>query len=344
MACGAMSLGLTCSCAHRPNRYRLCWCGGNSDCISPSDHLVDIGSFLLIGPEMSVDRTCVAGQTCLVKSLQLESPSDSDHIIVLNTCGSSDLVEGWPLEAAMTTASGTVAQWDVVQAEGGQYRLCWCRGTCNSVESFIADLGRVSLLGPAPLQYAATCISGRPCTFRGVVGEGLRVNDSIQLLSTCGTTSVPNGVPLAGQTVSVETGTVSWGSLPISGPGGRYKLCWCSADFPCARPEDFRLEMGSLDLLGPWPLDQDRTCISGSTCFSPELTGYHIGDSLIALLSSCGNEFAQSVVESISTAQWNRSVMTAPGGQYRVCWCMPEVGMGQKPKAPNPQRLTSLVI
>ena len=113
--------------------------------------------------------------------------------MVLGTCGRSDaFIEGWPLGALATqvTASGTSAYWsEVVHAQGGQYRLCWCSGSCNSAEEFRADLGSLSVIGPAPLQYARTCISGRQCVFEGLAGEGLSVGDSIQLLSTCGTHS-----------------------------------------------------------------------------------------------------------------------------------------------------------
>ena len=264
--------------------------------------------------------------------------------MVLGTCGRSDaFIEGWPLGALATqvTASGTSAYWnEVVHAQGGQYRLCWCSSSCNSVEEFSADLGSLSLIGPAPLQYARTCISGRQCVFEGLAGEGLSVGDSIQLLNTCGTNSAALGVPFAGHTVIVQSGiaggtsvlndtatlqigTVSWGSVPISGPGGHYKLCWCSAHFKCG-PEELRLEIGTLDVIGPRPLSQDRTCISGVTCLSPQLTGHHIGlDSQVVLLSSCGVG-SESVKEEVSSAQWSRGIISAPGGQYRVCWCMPD--------------------
>ena len=311
-------------------RYRLCWCAENFACISPSDHRTDVGSFSVIGPQrlgqIGQHRTCVSGQTCIVSGLLLESPSDLNSIIVLSTCGYSDaVIEGWPLGAVATdiTASGTSAYWsETIKAQGGRYRLCWCSGACNSVERFSADLGSMFLVGPAPLQYARTCISGRACSFDGLVGEGLQVGDSIQLLNTCGTHSAVAGAPLTGRTVTLQGGSVSWGSLPITAPGGRYKLCWCSANCKCGQ-EEFRLELGTLDVLGPRPLSQDRTCISGLTCLSPQLTGYHIGsNSRVALLSSCGG--SDSVKDEIGSAQWSQEIISAPGGSYRICWCMPD--------------------
>ena len=297
----------------------------------------------------------MSGQTCFIGGLLLESASDSNSIMVLGTCGQSDaFIEGWPLGAvaSQVTASGTSAHWtEVIHAEGGQYRMCWCSGTCNSVEKFSADLGSMSLIGPAPLQYARTCISGRQCAFDGLTGEGLSVGDAIQLLNTCGTYSAAIGVPFAGRTVTVQSGTisfadilnhtvavqsgsVSWGSLPISGPGGRYKLCWCSSNFKCG-PDELRLEIGTLDVIGPRPLSQDRTCISGVTCISPQLTGYHIGlHSQIALLSSCGVG-SDSVKEEVTSGQWNRSIITAPGGQYRICWCMPDQELDSNTSSQN---------
>lgn len=243
--------------AKLPGRYRLCWCAGSFACTSPSDHRVDVGSFSVLGPQQlqpfGQHRTCVSGQTCRITGLLLESASDFNSIMVLSTCGSADaVIAGWPLGAVASqlTASGSSAYWgEVVQAKGGQYRLCWCSGMCNLVEKFSADLGRMSLIGPAPLQYARTCISGRQCAFDGLDGEGLSALDSIQLLDTCGTFSAAKGVPLTGHNVSLPSGSVSWGSLPFSGPGGRYKLCWCSANFKCGL-EEHRLEMGFLDVIG----------------------------------------------------------------------------------------------
>ena len=311
-------------------RYRLCWCAFGFQCAASLQHRVDVGSFSIIGPSFEQHRTCVSGQTCFISSLILESPSDTDSMMVMETCARPDaVVVGWPAGAVASrvAASGTSAYWGDLEvlAAGGRYRLCWCGdGICNSVQRYSMDIGSMSVIGPSPLQYAQTCISGRLCAFDGVKGEGLQVGDAWQVSSSCGSTSVLHGLPLTGYTMSVSSGSVTWGSLRISSSGGRYKLCWCSASFSCG-PEDFRLEVGTLDVIGPAPLSQDRTCISGTTCLSLGLTGHHIDSTTYyAVLSTCGKVEATSINNKIEIVRWGRGVLTAPGGQYRLCWCIPD--------------------
>ena len=52
-------------------------------------------------------------------------------------------------------------------------------------------------------------------------------------------------------------------------------------------PEDFAVDMGRMDLLGPYP-GIKRTCVSGQTC-EIEIAGQYIGDQdHTALLDTCG--------------------------------------------------------
>ena len=329
LACAIYALNSPSLCLRKPDcRYRLCWCSAVFDCVSSQQHRVDVGSLSFIGPSFEQHRTCVSGQTCLINSLDLESPASTGSFMIMETCALPDaVVTGWPAGAVASsvTASGTSAYWgDTVLAPGGKYRLCWCGdGICNSVQRYSIDVGSLSLIGPVPLQYARTCVSGRLCAFDGVRGEGLQAGDAWQVSSSCGSTSVLPGMPLTGHTISVTSGTVSWGGIRISSSGGQYKLCWCSALFPCGL-EDFRLEVGTLDVIGPAPLSQDRTCISGTTCLSLGLTGHFIDSTtFFTILATCGKADARSVNDEVEVVRWGRSVLTAPGGRYRLCWCMP---------------------
>ena len=47
---------------------------------------------------------------------------------------------------------------------------------------------------------------------------------------------------------------------------GVYRLCWCAATFSCGIQEDFRVDAGGFLIIGPSPLMQSRTCVSGYTC------------------------------------------------------------------------------
>ena len=53
----------------------------------------------------------------------------------------------------------------------------------------------------------------------------------------------------------------------VTSKGGTYRMCWCAGGMSCSLQEHFRVDMGTLMLAGPAPLQQDRTCVSGQTCF-----------------------------------------------------------------------------
>ena len=68
----------------------------------------------------------------------------------------------------------------------------------------------------------------------------------------------------------------------VTAAGGQYRLCWCAAGFRCSATEDFRVDMGEMQIVGPGVIpdpsgtpnhmgglhmweNQDRTCVSGQT-------------------------------------------------------------------------------
>jgi len=235
---------------------------------------------------------------------------------------------------------------------GGRYRLCWCAGlhfTCSVAEDFLTDLGELDLVGPSPLSQDRTCVSGQNCAFDGITGLHLSTKDTFLALDTCGTNSVlPRFVDRGNLVEVTESGAaVRWGSILVSTAGGQYRLCWCGAasathppDFSlvCSTAESFRTDAGQLLILGPSPLSQHRTCVSGFRC---ELDGLQFvwgaGANLVLALDTCSTRstlprFANS---GLFTANFNASwpassgaimslgdaAVTASGGEYRLCWC-----------------------
>ena len=98
---------------------------------------------------------------------------------------------------------------------------------------------------------------------------------------------------------------ISWGSTPITAEGGQYRLCWCAdrtrnitrpingTNNPnitfeleekdlhaCRETEHFRVDFGGLYLVGPTPLYQDRTCVSGQSCELQAILGHSLTSSL----------------------------------------------------------------
>ena len=153
--------------------------------------------------------------------------------------------------------------------------------------NFKTDVGQMELIGLSPLPQDGTCSTGQTCIVQGLEGYHLSANDSILVADTCGSASVIRSFDLESiSQVSQSGGQVFFGT--VTSAGGQFKLCWCSATLDCISHEDFRMAVGTLNLMGP-TLFQDRTCISGRLCTLENLTTYlpTPGDSLV-VLDTCG--------------------------------------------------------
>ena len=333
--------------------YRLCWCSGASPCEGQGIHsmLVDLGAFTLIGmAPLTQDRTCVSGRTCSLDGLTGQSLSTDDRLVLLDTCGNVGVVpRGGPTGLTLAaTTSGATYRWTSaeVTAAGGLYRMCWCHGPefrCSTAEDFRTDVGRLTLIGMAPLYQHRTCVTGQTCLIDGIVGTHLHSADRFLVLDTCGLArAAPDRfVGLAQQVMDASPtssgASVNWGQTAVSASGGQYRLCWCHGQVgSCDAPSQFLTDGGAFTLIGASPLRQHRTCVSGQTCAFDRLLGYHLTDSdLLQVLDTCGTDavvarFPESglapsggvslVSESGATVVWHTAV-TAAGGEYRLCWC-----------------------
>ena len=162
----------------------------------------------------------------------------------------------------------------------------------------MTDLGRLELVGISPYPQHRTCVTGQTCEFDGMTGLYLTDQDVYLVADTCGTTSgVPRFLGSSSFSTAVTNSgrTVSFGSVPVTAAGGHFMLCWCSGTLGnstlgngCSTFENFQVTAGTLSLLGPAPLLQDKTCISGHTC-SFEITSHlpHEGNSFL-VLDTCG--------------------------------------------------------
>ena len=102
---------------------------------------------------------------------------------------------------------------------------------------------------------------------------------------------------------SPDGNSFSWdGYGPMSPAGGQYRLCWCAAGQTCTMFEDFKVDVGELRVIGPSPLDQDRTCVAGMSCVFSGITGQHLQDGDLAMvLSECG----KPAVPTCEVAPWD---------------------------------------
>jgi hypothetical protein len=237
----------------------------------------------------------------------------------------------------------------VVTAAGGLYRLCWCADSyiCSTTESFVVDVGSFTLIGPAPLLESRTCISGQTCVVEGFVGVGLMDDDRYVFTDTCGQVlELPRFVN-HGLTTSFASGAIiDFGSVALTAEGGMYRMCWCATGFACSNQESFTVDVGEVLLLGPSPLGQSRTCVSGQKCVLEDVTGSSLNQlDQIAILSTCGMlegngrfphdrripaaptgglpNLTLGNLPSLDGTRhrWATDEISAAGGYYRLCWC-----------------------
>lgn len=97
---------------------------------------------------------------------------------------------------------------------------------------------------------------------------------------------------------------------------------------PCSTAFDYRVDIGALLLVGPSPLQQDRTCVMGQTCRIAALEGARLSATdRLQLLETCGVPAPVQGVPSdgyaarSSAGAFSWGIVTANAGIYRLCWC-----------------------
>ena len=291
-------------------------------------------------PDIKQSRTCVSGQTCVIKGLLGHGLLDTDSYMLMDTCGLADAlierVDDASLTVSVLASNSTILLGSPLSAAGGTYRLCWCSGlsACSMSESFRTDAGGLVLLGPAPLEQDRTCVAGRRCVVDGVLGQDLADGDKLWILDTCGTASKgPSGFLYADSANTWLAGPAkasgavfSWDDLPSSLPGGEYRLCWCSVTQACSNSYEYIVDIGTITLQGPWysaAAVQKRTCVAGLSCIIDGLEGQLHG--LAMILDTCGSARAfpsnSPVAASDHSGQMRWEVLTLQGGAYQLCWC-----------------------
>ena len=336
--------------------YRLCWCA-TLDCVSDGAqaHFVDAGTLHLLGPSiLHVEKTCVSGRACTIRYAgndlfqTVQGFNLGDHLRVLDTCGEASFIAGFGEgRATHVSASGTLFSWgsEIVSSAAGSFRLCWCAAgfACATAESFQVDVGKLLVLGPPSLALDRTCVSGQTCSF-SLEPDFEESSGQIMLLSTCGPDPLQAGLPLRpafaglpGQEINSTNETsgyavIHWGMQEFTGPGGQFRICWCGAA-DCGLLESFLVDMGSVLLIGPSPLTQRRTCVSGHSCAIEGLQGEHLSVlDHIMLLDTCAVEqgsvhsflpeaYNSSGGLSSQSGKWILDKLVLAGDQYRICWC-----------------------
>ena len=189
----------------------------------------------------------------------------------------------------------------------------------------MTDLGRFTLIG-ASLGQERTCVSGQTCSLDGIVGNHLSSLDRILVMDTCGASALIPRWPYAAHELSLTALAkwpyterevrASWGQSVVTAPGGQYRLCWCHgmiredtveledlSDWPdvsdantyvdrsqmlCSAAESFKVDMGTLTLVGVTPLLQYRTCIAGQNCSFDGILGVGLSNAdRLAVMDTC---------------------------------------------------------
>ena len=333
-------------------RYRMCWCAKGTRCGEPSHFRIDFAELTVIGLETRHSYTCISGVSCQLDGLQGEDLGMNQHLAVLDTCGVS-------MDTQIMTGvfDGTSFSWGStpILLSGGTYRLCWCASRqpevanfnssnaslddCSSTSDFRLDAGSLLLTGPSPHGQHFTCVSGQKCHIDELQGFGLTEEGYVRAMETCGVlAAAAQRMPAQARILpSTSRSAEALWDAPSSAAGGLYRLCWYAGQHnfnatnaTATEPSDlaFKVDFGVLHLLGPGPLQQDRTCVSGQTCKIAGILGpgAELGSFLVQ--DVCGEvgilpRFTNAgLMESGSDGDvyWGTAAVTAAGGLYRLCW------------------------
>ena len=323
--------------------YWMCWCSNMYSCDRADLFNVESGLLTLPGPYLGQERTCRSGTECGFSTLRGLGLADGDRIMIMNQCGTNSILPGWPDNGVSDPAifQGTEYAWGIssgglhVTGAGGEYSMCWCSisaPNCSSGEYFRTEVGIMKMLGPA-IGQRKYCTSGQVCSITQFGGYELQNGDRILISPSClpSNASYIEGFSNNGISVGTAGGSRFDFEGRLTASGGVYAMCWCPSGSPCQSPDNFQVDTGNLTVIGPF-LDHQKTCISSQVC---RFDGF-LGQSLlisdrITVLATCGTSFVLPRMpnSALSTehsnfgnsVSWGPLRATAPGGQYRLCWC-----------------------
>ena len=187
-------------------------------------------------------KTSQPGDTGDTKNLGSGSPASRDGRSLQTTT----MVSGFGTNGKSETGSTSYSWTGNLQAQPGNYRVCWCSGLgdssgCSNEFLYQVDVGSIMVTGPNSGQ-AFSCVKGQPCINQGpILGVGLRAEDQIWVRTGCELSyarAYAAGTEIAVQAnVSGATGTnatdlyitlnLIFQGVPI--PAGDVAMCWCSS-------------------------------------------------------------------------------------------------------------------
>ena len=157
------------------------------------------------------------------------------------------VVTGFGTDGKSETGSTSYSWTGNLQAQPGNYRVCWCSGLgdfsgCGNEFLYQHDVGSIMVTGPNSGQ-AFFCTKGQSCINQGpILGVGLRAEDQIWVRTGCELSyarAYAAGTDIAVQAnVSGATGqgdatdlyislNLIFQGVPI--PAGDVAICWCSS-------------------------------------------------------------------------------------------------------------------
>lgn len=328
--------------------YQLCWCGADATttgCKSPKDFLVPFGRLVLNGPAVlplaAQQFRCVRMRQCEIERFEGTMPPTSKIMLASGECGTEG-PGGMPLKGqSLPSKDGFHFYWgrEVVTADPGKYRLCWCTEgqACVLPQQYLSYSGIMQIKFPtySPLRFF--CGLARPCNISGIRGEGLSNDDRVMLLTKCGAGTAEEATFLEGafsMATFDEGGTFL---LPASVQAVSYQVCWCAAEQTCANPPDFSATLGFVDFGGPLP-DVVYRCFEWEACEIEALDGTSLSDGDRLLVVPDGTNcldlppglfqegfplqgLSLPATDGGRRYSWGSGLVRAAVGYYALCWC-----------------------
>eukprot|EP00747_Dinoflagellata_sp_TGD_P086382 gnl/TRDRNA2_/TRDRNA2_163267_c0_seq1.p1 gnl/TRDRNA2_/TRDRNA2_163267_c0~~gnl/TRDRNA2_/TRDRNA2_163267_c0_seq1.p1 ORF type:complete len:1739 (+),score=198.28 gnl/TRDRNA2_/TRDRNA2_163267_c0_seq1:112-5217(+) len=336
--------------------YILCYCGvagGEEECpdMRPFDgefFLMKAGTLTVLGPRVAEElKLCGVGVDCILTDVEGAGLRGGDRVIVTsNKCGDSVSAPlGWAGENGMPLDEKPLGWLD-----GG-----FLRYGPNFTTAFERGMDQDDILdsyGDRWLDWddddsgASEVVVLLPDNTTATVTTKKRVKPEPPPRGVYG---FPHKGMSAPQPLSAH---FAWDAPVLAAPG-YYLLCWCGAGQECSKPENYKVKVANLWLIGPWiapGYSQVFMVVRERACEVNNMVGDLPASSQLFIAADlCGGPAAPGAPrDGFSLAspdgynfKWGPQGVDTPPGKWNLCWC---ANVGSCPRSRDYRSFAGVLI
>jgi hypothetical protein len=243
--------------------------------------------------------TCTLGLACTLAVGGSGMQTHNRIRWIVGDCGTATCTDASPAPRPFRPESdGNTYNFGILtDTTPGQFTMCWAslgqsRVIVEGSEvldclEYYFTIGTLTLHGPSSVSAVDAGTSSAPSAGRSfsvvVLGVGLDTANRISIVDY----NVMCGLPLASSSTSalvagstatagslVSTTSLTWSGLQLQSPG-IYRVCWCSGavyETYCNTDTEFNVDAGTLNLHGPYAVQDFVTTPSSYSCGFEDLT------------------------------------------------------------------------